>query len=199
MVKKGFYLEIISILWMLIETAVALAAGIAAKSLALVAFGADSVIELVAGAVLLWRLSVELRSGSTQRVERAEKTASWIVGLALLLLAVYILVSALYNLFGHASAEASLPGLLLAVASGILMPILAAAKRRAGKAIGSAALMADAACSMVCAWMSWVLILGLAATSLLGLWWMDSAASLAFLYFVIREGLEALREAREEE
>lgn len=193
LIRKGLRIETISVAWMVIEAGWALASGIAARSLALVVFGADSVIELVAGFTLLWRLNVEYKGRSPEKVERAEKTASRVVGALLLLLAVYILASALYNLFTRTRAESSVPGIALAVASGALMPVLAYQKEKIGKRIGREALEADGACSLVCAWMSWILLLGLAANAVFGLWWIDSIASLAFLWFVIREGLEAIR------
>lgn len=85
-VKKGVTIELVSILWMIVEAGVAIGAGLLAHSLALVAFGADSIIELIAGAVLLWRLTIEASGASLERVKRAEKVSSWVVGIALLLL-----------------------------------------------------------------------------------------------------------------
>jgi divalent metal cation (Fe/Co/Zn/Cd) transporter len=201
MVRKGVTIEIMSVIWTVIEAAAGISSGIAAGSLALTAFGIDSVIELIAGTVLLWRLLTELhgRSRNSRKVERAEKAASIIVGVALLLLAVYIAFSAATNLYSKSSSEVSIPGLVLAFASGILMPVLAVMKKRIGEAIGSGALKADAACSMVCAYMSWVLIIGVVLTSLFRLWWADSVISLLFVYFIIREGLEAIHEAHGEE
>lgn len=199
MVKKGIYIEIISILWMFIEAGVAIGAGLAAHSLSLVSFGADSIIELIAGFVLLWRLQIEMRGQCLEKVEKAERSASWIVGAALLLLAVYIVVSAIYNLFKHNSAEESILGIGLAAVAGILMPVLALAKRRIGNAIKSNALKSDGYCSMVCAYMSWVLLFGVVMTALLKLWWIDSVISLAFVYFIVKEGIEAIQEARGKE
>lgn len=196
MIKKGIRIEVISILLMVIEAAVAIYSGVVAHSIALVAFGADSVIELVAGIALLWRLLIEFRSGDSEKAENAEKIASWIVGVALLLLGVYIAVSAIYSLITHGSAEESLPGIILAVAAGILMPVLAYSKRKIGRAIGSESLEADGFCSIVCAYMSWILIADVVLTAALSLWWLDSVISLVFIYFVVKEGLEAIREAR---
>jgi divalent metal cation (Fe/Co/Zn/Cd) transporter len=191
--QKGLRLEIISVTWMVLEAAVALSAGFAAHSLALIAFGADSFIELIAGIVLWWRLLAEMKGQSPEKVERAEKTASRTVGILLLLLAIYILASAIYNLSTGSGAQESLPGIVLAATAGVLMPVLAREKRKTGKAIGIEALEADGACSLVCAWMSWMLLLGLLMNALFKLWWIDSAVSIAFIYFVIREGLEAIR------
>lgn len=195
MVKKGIYLEIISILWTLIEAGVAIGTGIASHSLALFAFGIDSIIELIAGFVLLWRLLVELKGQSLKKIELAEKIAAWVVGIALLFLALYIVLSALNNLYNHIGAEENGLGILLAILSGLIMPIIALKKKKIGTKIGSVALELDGSCSMVCAYMSWVLIIGVILTATTKLWWMDSVISLAFVYFIANEGVEAIEKA----
>lgn len=195
-VKKGINIEIVSILWMIVEAAVAIGAGIAAHSLALTAFGADSIIELVASAILLWRLYVESSGASLARVKQVEKRASWVVGVALIALAVYIVVSAAYDLWTRSGSESSMLGLALAIASGIIMPYLSRAKKRIGTEIGSKALRADGSCSIVCAYMAWTLIVGLILTALVGWWWLNALAGLALVYFVVKEGIEAIQEAR---
>lgn len=195
-VRKGVQIEILSILWMIVEAAVAIGAGLAAHSLALVAFGADSVIELIAGGVLLWRLNVEVGGASLGRVQQAERIASWVVGAALLLLALYILVAAAHELWMRSGSETSGLGIALAIASGLIMPVLARAKKRIGSEIGSKALRADGSCSMVCAYMAWTVLGGAAFTALFGWWWADGVSALALLYFVIKEGWEAIQSAR---
>jgi divalent metal cation (Fe/Co/Zn/Cd) transporter len=198
-VKKGVNIELVSVVWMVIEAAVAIGSGIIAHSLALVAFGADSIIELIAGAVLLWRLTIEAREASLARVNRAEKISSWVVGIALLLLAVYIVVASIVKLWTHQGAESTYVGIGLAIASGIIMPILSRLKKKIGAEIGSKALRADGACSIVCAYMAWTVLAGVALTALFGWWWMDSIAALALVYFVVKEGWEAVQEARGKE
>jgi len=193
---RGIQIEWLSAVWMVIEALTALFAGILAHSIALVAFGADSVIELVAGGALLFRLYVEANGGDSERVEKAERAASWIVGIALLALAAYIVVSSAVSLFTQSHPETTTLGVGIALASSILMPFLATGKKRIGRRIGSKALVSDGSCSMVCAYMSWILLAGVAATSLLGWWWADSVAALGFVWFVVREGLEAVNEAR---
>lgn len=195
-VRRGINIERISIIWMVIEAAVAIGAGVMARSLALTAFGADSVIELVAGGVLLWRLVIESRGASLPQVKRAEAISSWVVGVALLMLAVYIVVASIVKLMSHQGADPSYLGLGLAIASGIIMPYLSRAKKRIGSEIGSKALRADGSCSMVCAYMSWILFAGVILTALLGWWWIDSLAALALVYYVVKEGWEAIEEAR---
>ncbi len=198
-VKKGVNIELVSIVWMVIEAAVAIGSGIIAHSLSLVAFGADSIIELIAGAVLLWRLTIEARGASLARVKRAEKASSWVVGIALLLLAVYIVVASIDKLVTHQGAETTYIGIGLAIASGIIMPYLSRAKKRIGSEIGSKALRADGSCSIVCAYMAWIVLAGVILTALLGWWWIDSIAALALVYYVVKEGWEAVQEARGKE
>ena len=144
---RGILIEWLSAVWMVIEAIAAVLAGVLAHSVALVAFGADSVIELVAGGALLFRLYVEANEGGSERVERAERAASWIVGIALLALAAYIVVSSVVSLFMQSRPEANALGIGIAVASSILMPFLAATKKRVGRRIGSKALISDGACS----------------------------------------------------
>ncbi|WP_284286130.1 cation diffusion facilitator family transporter [Alicyclobacillus fastidiosus] len=198
-VKKGVNIEIISIIWMVIEAAVAISSGIIAHSLSLVAFGADSIIELIAAGVLLWRLTIEVRGASLARVKKAEKTSSWVVGIALFLLAVYIVIASLDKLITHQGADSTYIGIGLAIASGIIMPYLSRAKKRIGSDIDSKALRADGSCSIVCAYMAWTVLAGVVIIALLGWWWIDSIAALALVYFVVKEGWEAVQEARGKE
>ncbi|WP_367305907.1 cation transporter [Alicyclobacillus acidocaldarius] len=195
-VQKGIRIEWVSILWMVVEAGVAIQSGILAHSLALTAFGADSVIELVSSAVLLWRLYVEAHGSSLARVRRAEKQASWWVGVALIALAVYIVAMAGYDLYTRSAAETSAVGLALAAASSVIMPYLSRAKKSVGRRIGSKALQADGSCSMVCAYMAWILLVGLGLNAWLGLWWLNALGGLALVYFVVKEGIEAIQEAR---
>lgn len=195
-IRMGFNIEIFSILWMVIEAVVAIGAGMLAHSLALVVFGVDSVIELVAGFILLWRLGIEMTGASLEKVKRAERLASWVVGISLLLLAIYITATATYNLLTHSGAESSPVGMGLAFVAVFLMFYLANAKKKIGEQIGSIALKADGSCSIVCAYMSIILLVGVSLTALFGWWWIDAVASLGLNYFVIKEGIEVVQEAR---
>lgn len=159
-------------------------------------FGIDSIIELVSGFVLLWRLWVEMSGENLERVKRAEKLAMWVVGISLLLLAVYITVTAVYNLLTHSTAESSLAGIGLAFVAVFLMFYLSNAKKKIGEQIGSKALKTDGSCSIVCAYMSIILLVGVSLTALFGWWWIDAISSLGLNYFVIKEGIEAVQEAR---
>lgn len=194
-VRRGVQIETLSVLWMVVEAIVAIWAGIAAHSLALTAFGADSVIELVTGAILLWRLEIEVRGGSMRQVETAEKRASWVVGMALIALTLYIVVMAGYDLWSRAGARTTVTGLALAVVSGVLMPYFAVAKKRIGTAMGSVALRADGACSIVCAYLAWTVIAGLLVNALVGWWWVNAVAGLALAYFIVKEGIKSIQEA----
>lgn len=194
--RLGIAVEVVTILWMLAEALVALIAGFAAHSASLESFGLDSVIELVSGGVLLWRLLAEQGGRAGETLERVERRASRIVGLALYALAAYILLNAAFSLLTRAHPDESWAGLALALAAAVVMPILWRVKLRVARRIESAALRADAACSVTCAYMSLVLLLGLALTRVFGWWWADALASLGLLYFVIREGHEALEEAK---
>ena len=137
-----------------------------------------------------------MNGGSPDRVNRAEKMATWVVGIALLLLAVYITASAIYNLWTHSAAESSPVGIGLAFVAVFLMFYLSNVKKKIGEQIGSKALKADGSCSIVCAYMSIILLAGVSLTALLGWWWIDAVASLGLNYFVIKEGIEAVQEAR---
>lgn len=196
--RKGFNIEAVSIVWIMVEAATGIRAGLAAHSLVLTAFGADSVIEFAAGCALLWRLSLEMNGAGENRVRRAEKTAAYVVGVSLLLLAVYVLLAAVYDLVVRRAAGVSPAGIALALAAFFLMSWLAKAKRKTGREIGSPALQADGACSIVCAYMALVLLAGVTLTALLGWWWIDAVASLGLVYFMIREGIEAIEAARGE-
>lgn len=190
--RTGIRVEWLTIAWMTVEAVVSVAAGLAAGSIALIAFGADSVIELAAGAVLLWRLRLESAGTSASRVAGAERRASRFVGWSLLLLAAYVTVQSAYDLWTRAAPETSLPGIALAAAALVVMPGLIRTKRRIADAINSPALKADAACGTVCVYMAATLLAGLVLRAAFGWWWADPAAALGIVYFVVREGREAL-------
>jgi divalent metal cation (Fe/Co/Zn/Cd) transporter len=218
--RLGIAVEMVTICWMVAEAAAALIAGFAARSASLESFGLDSLIELLGGGVLLWRLLAEQRgragaqatngsesagaghpqapatAGAGEALERAERRASRIVGWALYALAAYILLNAAFSLLTRSHPDENWAGLALAVAAALVMPILWRVKLRVAWRIGSPALRADAACSITCASMSLVLLLGLVVTRAFGWWWADALASLGLLYFVVREGHEALEEAK---
>jgi divalent metal cation (Fe/Co/Zn/Cd) transporter len=194
--QAGVHIEQVTVGWMALEAALAIGAGIAAHSFLLVAFGLDSVIELISGGILLWRLTVQARGTSLERVELAERRSAWVVACALLGLSAYIVASAGVSLYTHARPDTSLIGLSVAAAAVIGMPLLARRKRQLAAQLDSAALRGDAACSVTCAAMAAALFAGLALHALLGWWWADSVAALAFLFWLLPEAHEALEGAR---
>lgn len=196
LLRRGLLLEVFTIGWNSLEAVVAIGAGLVAGSIALVGFGLDSVIEVAAGGVLYWRLRVELGTGAGRASEVAERRALGAIGATFFLLGGYILYEAGTKFYGQERPEASPVGLALALLSLIVMPALALAKRRAGQALGSQALVADSAETAVCAYLSLALVLGLGLNAWLGWWWADPVAALAMLPVVVREGLEALEGAR---
>ena len=196
-VQAGVRVEVMTVGWMVIEMAVSIAAGIAAGSVLLIAFGIDSLIELVSGGMLLWRLMVEAHGGQPQKVERAEHLSKWVVSVSLALLSVYVLASALYGLISGTRPDTSIAGIAVSAAALVLMPYLARLKLRIATRIGSDALSGDAVNSITCAYMAATVLLGLALNGLFGWWWADDLAALLFLFWLVREMLESFREARQ--
>lgn len=194
LVRQALQLEGLTVAWMTIEAGVATASGIAAGSLSLLAFGMDSFIELASAAVLAWRLSVELRRGRALS-EKAERTASRIGGALLLALAAYVVAGAAWGLWMRHGQEFSIPGLVITALAIPIMFSLARRKLAIAERLGSRALRADAVESIACAWLSLVVVVGLVAQFLIGVWWLDSITSLAIVWLLFKEG----REARESE
>ena len=195
-VHSGVRIEVFTVIWMVIEAVVSIGAGIIAGSTLLTAFGLDSVIELVSGAILLWRLLIEAREGDTERVENAEHRAAWIVAISLALLCVYVLGTAIYGLVTHSMPESSPVGIGISIAAVIVMPWLAIIKRRIAKRIESGALRGDAASSLTCGYMAATVLVGLALNALFHWWWAEDIAALVFLFWLVQETREALEEAR---
>lgn len=190
LIHEAFRLEWFTIAWMIVEAAVAIAAGIAAGSLVLLAFGLDSVIELASAAVLMWRLTVELRHGQAFS-EYAERSAGRIGGGLLFGLAAYVTASAAWQLWAGSGEHFSWPGFIVALAAIPAMRWLARRKIAIAEKIGSRALRADAMEAVTCGWLSFVVIATLAAQWLFGAWWIDGIGSLAIVWFLIKEGREA--------
>lgn len=194
--RLGVQIELVTILWMTMEAIVALVVGFTTHSVSLQGFGIDSVIELIAGGILLWRLTVEQRGGTLDRIERAERRASWVTAISLFALSVYLVGDSALTFLTRTQPEASWWGVGLAIAAAIIMPLLWQGKLLVARRIGSAALKADAACSVTCAYMSLTLLGGLLLNRTFGWWWADPLAGLALVYFLVREGRETLYEAR---
>ncbi len=195
-IQLGIWIELVTIIWMIVEASVGISVGFAVRSVSLEGFGIDSIVELISGGILLWRLLVEQRKGSMERIEKAEKWASWVTAISLFVLAAYVIVSSGWSLFTRTQPESSWWGVGLALAAAIIMPLLWQSKLRIAKRIDSAALKADAACSVTCAYMSMTLLIGLLLNRFFGWWWADPLAALGLVYFLVQEGREALHEAR---
>jgi divalent metal cation (Fe/Co/Zn/Cd) transporter len=196
-VRSGVRIEVFTVIWMVIEAVVSIGAGIIAGSALLTAFGLDSVIELVSGSILLWRLLIEAGEGDTERVEHAEHRAVWIVAVSLALLCVYVLGTTIYGLVTHSMPESSPVGIGISIAAVIVMPWLAITKRRIAKRIESGALRGDAASSLTCGYMAATVLVGLALNALFHWWWAEDIAAVVFLFWLVQETREALEEARE--
>jgi divalent metal cation (Fe/Co/Zn/Cd) transporter len=192
--QRALKLEALTLAWMALEAVGAIGGGIAARSVLLLAFGADSVIELVSAALLYRRLSFEAHSTPEDmlHIEAIEQKTARASGYLLYALAVYVVVQSGYGLLHCHAAENSWLGLAVAVVAALGMPLLAKAKLRAAEEIGSKALRADAMETFTCGYLSWVLLAGLAANALLHWWWLDSVAALVLVPFLIKEGREAI-------
>lgn len=176
----------------LIEAGIALASGWRAHSIALVGFGIDSVIELAAAALLLWRLSVEARGAEHETVEKTERRVHLFVGVTFLLLALYVTGQASWVLWTGKVADESVVGIVLAAASLVIMPLVAWGKLRTARELGSAALRAEAKETLACSYLSFALLLGLVANAAAGWWWADPVAALLMVPWLIKEGREGL-------
>jgi divalent metal cation (Fe/Co/Zn/Cd) transporter len=189
-VARGRRLEYLTIAWNGFEAVVALVSGLMAGSVALIGFGLDSVIETMSAGILLWRLRADL---DIQARERAERIARRLLGVCFLLLAAYVGIESLRALWIKAQPARSLPGILIAVAAVIVMPLLGRAKRRVAAQLGSRALHADSRQADFCAYLSAILLVGLLLHALLGWWWADPAAALVMVPIIAREGVQGLR------
>jgi divalent metal cation (Fe/Co/Zn/Cd) transporter len=174
--------------WHVIEFGIALSAGIAAGSVALVAFGIDSAIELAAGLTIVWRFT-----GSRLGSLSSERRAQQLIALSYFLLAAYVAVESARDLLGGDEPAASWVGIGLAAVTAPTMPLLARAKRRVGHALGSAATVGEGGQNMICAYLSVALLVGLLANALAGWWWADPAAALVIGALAAREGIESWR------
>ena len=193
LLRKARRVEWLSFAWLLIEILIALIAGITAHSLLLLAFGIDSAIELVSAGVLIWRLSVELVE-RTEFPSAVEHRARGIAGGLLFGLAIYVVVNSAWGLIRHQDSEFSPSGLALSVIAIPVMYILSRRKLVLAEKLQSGALRADAIESIACAWLALVVCAGLVAEFVSGAWWVDSVASLAIVYLLVKEGLEAWEE-----
>jgi len=175
-----------TIAYNVIEAIVAVTAGTIASSGALIAFGLDSVIEVLSAAAVAWQFS-------RRDPDRWEKPTLRFIAIAFFALALYVIGSSLWTLLGRVEAEHSTLGIVIAALSVVIMPALSLAERRAGSELGSATAVADSKQTLICTYLSAAVLVGLVLNSLFGWWWADPIAGLVIAGFAIREGLEAWR------
>ncbi len=188
-VRRGRWLEYLTIGWNSLEAVIAIGAGLLAGSIALVGFGLDSIIEVLSGTALLWRLHMD----APDERERAEQIALKLAGAGFLLLAAYVAFDAAKSLVTRKPPEASYIGIGLAALSLVVMPLLARAKRKVAARINSRALQADSRQTDICAYLSAILLGGLLLNALFGWWWADPVAALVMTPIIAKEGIQALR------
>lgn len=191
--RIGLGLVLSTAAYNVVEAAVAISSGIAARSIALVGFGLDSVIECAAAGALYWRLRVGAHSDDRERVERTEKLVQRFVGITFIALALYVVAQSGWTLWRGDAPEESPIGIALAGASLVIMPLVSWGKFRVAREIGSAALRSEAKETLACAYLSLALLLGLAANATAGWWWADPAAALIMVPWLVKEGVEGLR------
>jgi len=187
--NKALRLEYFTVGYNVLEAVVAISFGIAATSIALIGFGMDSVVESLSGVILIWRLTNN-RNLSSEEVEIKERRAVKLVALTFFVLGVYVLFNAVHHLLANEISDTSLPGIILAVVSLIVMPLLAVQKYRVGVAINSRALIADSRETWACAWLSGTLLLGLGSHYLFGWWQVDPITGIVISLFLFKEGWE---------
>ena len=188
LVRRAKLLAWIGVGWHVAEAAIAIAAGAAAGSIALIGFGADSVVESVAGFIVLWRFA-DSRAGS----DLAERRAQQLIAISFFAIAAYVGVEAIRSLAVGDEPEASIVGIGLAVVTLIAMPPLAAAKARVGERLGSSATKSEGRQNLLCAYLSAALLVGLGANAIFGWWWADPATALLIAGVAIYEGRESWR------
>ena len=189
-VRRGERLEYFTIGYNTLEGVTSIVAGLIARSVSLVGFGLDSLIEVTSGAALLWRLNHDLDLSRREQVERA---ALRTVGACFIALALYILYESGSMLIRHVPPKRSIFGIVIASISVIVMPLLARAKRRVARQIGSGAMHADSKQADFCSYLSATLLGGLLLNAMLGWWWMDPAAGLVMVPIIGKEGIGGLR------
>jgi divalent metal cation (Fe/Co/Zn/Cd) transporter len=190
LVRRGQWLSRVTLAYNCLEGAVSIAVGALAGSISLVGFGVDSVIEVSSSLAALWRLRADADPAHRARVEAVTVSA---IGASLLALAVYIVVDAGRALYIREVSARTIPGIVVATASVIIMPMLARAKRNVGVALGSRALTTDAFQTSLCTYLSAIVLVGLALNALFGWWWADPVAALCMTPMIAKEGLDGVR------
>ena len=193
--KRALFLEYFTVGYNIVEAVVSILFGRLAGSIALIGFGLDSIVESLSGMVMIWRLRQHGRITPAQE-EKIEKRAQAFIAVTFFMLAVYVLYESVDKLRGQEIPEPSLPGIVIALVSVVVMPVLMVAKYRIGRQIDSAALIADSKETLACAFLSVALLAGLGFNYLFGFWQADPIVGLLIVVFLLREGLENWREVR---
>jgi len=191
--RKALFLEYFTIGYNLLEAFVSILFGSLADSIALIGFGLDSIVESLSGGVMVWRL---LKHGkiSPEQEEKIEKRAQRFVALTFFVLSAYVLYESANKLIRQEIPEPTLPGIIIAIVSIIVMPLLMIQKYRTGKSINSKALIADSKETLACAFLSVALLIGLGANYLFGFWQADPLVGMIIVVFLVREGIENWQE-----
>src|SRR3954466_5695502 len=187
---RGKRLEYFTIGWNTLEGLVAVVAGALAGSISLVGFGIDSFIEVTSGTVLLWRMSVD---ADAMKREQNEKLSLRIVGVCFLALALYVGYESVSDLVSRKAPEDSIPGIILACVSLVVMPILSRSKKKVATRLGSSAMHADAKQTDFCVYLSAILLIGLLLNAMLGWYWADPLAGLIMVPIIAKEGFDGIR------
>ncbi len=190
LVRRGTYLNLLTLGYNVIEALVSLGAGLVAGSVALIGFGIDSGIEVSAGVAALWRLRLDR---DPERRERSERRTLRLVGALFLLLAAYVTADSAHALLTGEAPARSIVGVVILALSVIVMPLLARAKRRVARGLGSGALVAESMQTSLCAWLSAIALVGVGLNAWLGWWWADPVAALAMVPIIAKEGVEGVR------
>ncbi len=196
--KRALLLSYLSIGYNIIEFIASIIAGVLSNSIALIGFGLDSLVESLSAGIMIWRFKKH-GTISEQEEERIEKRAEKLVGYSFLILAVYILYGSIDKLVGNEIPEPSLLGIIIAIASITIMPLLYYMKFNTGKAINSKSLIADSKETLACTFLSIALLLGLGANYLFGFWQADPIVGFVIVLFLIREGIEIVKGEEKEE
>lgn len=191
--KIAFALVILTIAYNIAEALVAVFTGYSAESIALVGFGFDSLLEVSAAFLMLWRLIEQLRHHSDEAIKEVETTVHRFVGATFLLLAGYIAFDSITTLWHQARPEVSIVGIILAALSLLIMPLLAWGKMRAAREINRPALRAEAKETVACSILSLIVLIGLGLNAALGWWWADPVAALVMIPWLLKEGLAGMR------
>lgn len=190
LVRRGLWLNYATIGYNALEAIASLVVGVLAGSVALVGFGFDSLIEVTSAGAAQWRLRVDWDEARRERVER---TTLRVIGWSFLALAAYVAIDSASSLWFRERPDRSIAGAVVLVLSVVVMPLLARAKRRVARGLGSRALTADATQTSLCAYLSVIALGGVALNALLGWWWADPLAALAMTPIIAREGVEGVR------